>query len=339
MLWPNRFISSLITALIVHMSFLHMAWANPDPPKFTIRFSHVVKENTPKGLAAAHFAKLVNQRAKGRLTVEVYPNSSLYKDREEMEALQLGAVEMLAPSLAKFGQLSIRDFEVFDLPYIFPDKNAARIITQGPIGKSLFSQLEPRGIRGLAYWDNGFKIMSSNSPLRLPTDLKGKKMRIQPSKVIHEQMTTLDATPIPLPFSDAFNALKTGVVDGTENPPSNLFSQNMHAVQRYVAVTNHGYLGYAVIINKKFWDSLPNDLKQIIERSLQEATILNNTHSESLNKQALDDIQKSGLSVVHYPTEAELDAWRKALSPVHSAMEGRIDKDLIATIKRAVQVK
>src|SRR5450830_1704232 len=216
----------LVAALAASVSF--GAWAQQP---IVIKFSHVVANNTPKGKGAERFKQLAEERTKGRVKVEVYPNSQLYKDKEELEALQLGAVQMLAPSLAKFGPLGVKEFEAFDLPYIFPTKQALYNVTEGPIGKGLLQKLEPKGITGLAYWDNGFKIMSANKPLHMPTDLRGQKMRIQSSKVLDAQMRALGANPQVLAFSEVYQALQTGVVDGTENPPSNMYTQKMHEVQ------------------------------------------------------------------------------------------------------------
>ena len=202
-----------------------------------IKFSHVVAIDTPKGKGAEYFKKLAEERTKGKVKVEVYANSTLYKDKEELEALQLGAVQMLAPSLAKFGPLGAREFEVFDLPYIFDDYAELHKVTQGPIGAGLLKKLESKGIIGLAYWDNGFKVMSANKPLRTPEDFKGLKMRIQSSKVLEAQMRALGAIPQVMAFSEVYQALQTGVVDGTENPPSNLYTQKMHEVQKYVTLS------------------------------------------------------------------------------------------------------
>jgi C4-dicarboxylate-binding protein DctP len=202
-----------------------------------IKFSHVVAKETPKGKAAEKFKELAEAATKGRVKIEIYPNSTLYKDKEELEALQLGAVQMLAPSLAKFGPLGVKEFELFDLPYIFPDKAALDRVTDGPVGRELLKKLEPKGIVGLAYWDNGFKVMSANRPLRVPADMKGLKMRIQASKVLDEQMRSLGANPQVMAFSEVYQALQTGVVDGTENPPSNLYTQKMHEVQKHLTVT------------------------------------------------------------------------------------------------------
>src|SRR6266403_1793386 len=192
-----------------------------------IKFSHVVAPNTPKGKGALKFQELAEKYTNGKVKVEVYPNSSLYKDKEELEALQLGAVQMLAPSLAKFGPIGVKEFEVFDLPFILPDKAALRRVTDGPLGKRLLKLLEPKGMVGLAYWDNGFKLMSANKPLREPEDFKGLKVRIQSSKVLESQMRALGAIPQVMAFSEVYQALATGVVDGTENPPSNEYTQKM----------------------------------------------------------------------------------------------------------------
>jgi C4-dicarboxylate-binding protein DctP len=299
-----------------------------------IKFSHVVAVDTPKGKAAARFKELAEKATKGRVKVEVYPNSTLYKDKEEMEALQLGAVQMLAPSLAKFGPLGVKDFEVFDLPYIFPDKSVLYRVTEGPIGKGLLKKLETKGVTGLAYWDNGFKVMSANKPLLHPADFKGLKMRIQSSKVLDAQMRALGANPQVMAFSEVYQALQTGVVDGTENPPSNLYTQKMNEVQTDVTMSNHGYLGYAVIANKKFWDGLPSDIRGELEGAMKEATKYANAIAQQENDKAMEAVKKTGKTKVYVLTDAEKAEWRKALAPVQKQMESRIGKDLIQAVNK-----
>ncbi|NVM75052.1 C4-dicarboxylate-binding protein DctP [Duganella sp. SG902] len=299
-----------------------------------IKFSHVVATDTPKGQAAERFKQLAEKATNGRVKVEVYPNSQLYKDKEELEALQLGAVQMLAPSLAKFGPLGVKEFEAFDLPYIFPSKTALYNVTEGEIGKSLLKKLEPKGITGLAFWDNGFKVMSANKPLRAPADFKGLKMRIQSSKVLDAQMRALGANPQVLAFSEVYQALQTGVVDGTENPPSNMYTQKMHEVQKYVTVSNHGYLGYAVIVNKKFWDGLPADIRTALDKAMKDATTFEKAIAQRDNDMALDAIKKTGKTEIYTLSVKEQAEWRKALLPVHQQMEGRIGKDLISAINK-----
>lgn len=299
-----------------------------------IKFSHVVANDTPKGKAAERFKELAEKATKGRVKIELYPNSTLYKDKEELEALQLGAVQMLAPSLAKFGPLGAREFEVFDLPYIFPTKDVLSRVTDGPIGKDLLKKLEPKGIVGLAYWDNGFKVMSANKPLHVPADMKGLKMRIQSSKVLDAQMRALGANPQVMAFSEVYQSLQTGVVDGTENPPSNLYTQKMHEVQKQVTVTNHGYLGYAVIVNKKFWDGLPADIRTSLEVAMKDTTKYANAIAQQENDKSLEAVKKSGKSTVYVLSDKEKAEWRKALLPVQKEMEGRIGKELIASVNK-----
>ncbi|HMV22240.1 MAG TPA: TRAP transporter substrate-binding protein [Rhodocyclaceae bacterium] len=297
-----------------------------------IKFSHVVAVDTPKGLAAEFFAKKANELTKGKVKVEVYPNSQLYKDKEELEALQLGAVQMLAPSLAKFGPLGVKEFEVFDLPYIFDDYNELHRVTQGAVGKQIMDKLEPKGIKGLAFWDNGFKSFSANTAIKTPADLKGKKLRIQSSKVLEEQIRTLGGLPQVMAFSEVYQALQTGVVDGTENPISNLYTQKMHEVQKHLTLTEHGYLGYAVIVNKKFWAELPGDVRGQLEQAMAEATKYANSIAREQNDKDLESVKKSGKTAVYAPTKEERLAFKKALVPVHQKMESRIGKEVIQAV-------
>ncbi|MGJ9416972.1 TRAP transporter substrate-binding protein [Massilia sp. CMS3.1] len=326
----------LLAAALILIASLGSAWAQAP---IVIKFSHVVAPDTPKGQAAERFKLLAEQFTRGRVKVEVYPNSQLYKDKEELEALQLGAVQMLAPSLAKFGPLGVKEFEAFDLPYIFPSKAALYAVTEGPIGRDLLRKLQSKGITGLAYWDNGFKLMSANRPLHVPADFRGLRMRIQSSTVLDAQMRALGARPQVMAFSEAYQALETGVVDGTENPPSNMYTQRMHEVQRHVTVSHHGYLGYAVIVNRKFWDGLPGDVRAALERAMVETTAFEKTIAQRDNDRALASIRKAGKTTVYYLTPQQHAQWRAALLPVHRQMEHRIGKELIDAIARETAKK
>lgn len=297
-----------------------------------IKFSHVVAENTPKGKGALKFKELAESRTKGRVKVEVYPNSQLFKDGEEMQMLQLGNVQLLAPSVSKFGPLGAREFEVFDLPYIFDNFDELHKVTQGPIGQTLFKKLDSKGIVGLAYWDNGFKDMSANKPLKTPADFRGLKMRIQSSKVLDGQMRALGATPQVMAFSEVYQALQTGVVDGTENPPSNLYTQKMHEVQKYLTLSDHGVIEYAVIANKKFWDGLPADIRSTLDGAIKDATKFANDIAKQENEEALANVKAAGKTQIITLTPDEKKAWKKALLKVHRDNEPSIGKDLIQEI-------
>ena len=294
-----------------------------------IKFSHVVAADTPKGKAADKFKELAEKYTDGKVKVEVYPNSTLYKDKEELEALQLGAVQMLAPSNSKFGPIGVREFEVFDLPYILPDLATLRKVTDGPLGTRLLKLLEPKGMTGLAYWDNGFKQMTANRKLIAPSDYKGLKFRIQSSKVIEAQFRTLGAIPQVMAFSEVYQALQTGVVDGQENTWSNIYTQKMHEVQKYATVTNHGYIGYVVVANKKFWEGLPPEVRAACEKAMKEATEFGNGQSAKENDDALADIKKSGKTEILTLTAEQDAAMRKAMMPVYKEVASRVGQPLI----------
>ncbi|MCK1456427.1 TRAP transporter substrate-binding protein [Bradyrhizobium sp. 35] len=294
-----------------------------------IKFSHVVATDTPKGKASEKFKELADKYTGGKVKVEIYPNSTLYKDKEELEALQLGSVQMLAPSNSKFGPLGIREFEVFDLPYILPDLKTLRKVTEGPLGARLLKLLEPKGITGLAYWDNGFKQMSANKKLVTPADYQGVKFRIQSSRVLQAQFKALGSLPQVMAFGEVYQALQTGVVDGQENTWSNIYTQKMHEVQKYITESNHGYIGYVVIVNKKFWDDLPADIRDQLTKAMKEATDFNNTQSQKENEDALVEIRKSGKSEIIKLTPEQDEAMRKAMEPVYKDAAGRVGQPLI----------
>lgn len=300
-----------------------------------IKFSHVVAADTPKGKASEFFAKRAAELTKGKVKVEVYPNSALYKDGEEMSSLQMGSVQMLAPSLAKFGPLGVKEFEAFDFPFMFDDTDELHKITQGPVGAAMLAKLEPKGIKGLAYWDNGFKSFSANTPLKNVADYKGKKFRIQSSKVLEEEIRSIGGIPQVMAFSEVYQALQTGVVDGTENPISNFWTQKMHEVQKHLTLTNHGYLGYAVIANKKFWDGLPADVRGQLEQAMKEATVYANKIAQEENDMSLAGVRKSGKTVVYEPTKEERFAVKKAMAPVHIKMAERVGKETLQEFYKA----
>jgi C4-dicarboxylate-binding protein DctP len=313
------------------------ASARADEP-IVIKFSHVVAPDTPKGKAALKLAQLAEERTHGRVKIEVYPNSQLYKDKEELEALQLGAVQMLAPSVSKFGPLGIKEFESFDLPYIFPSVDALRRVSDGPIGKSLFAKLEPKGIIGLGYWDNGFSVITSNKPIRKLEDFKGLKMRIQSSKVLEATYRSLGALPQVLAFSEVYQALQTGVVDGGENTPSNIYTQKFHEVQKYLTVSDNTYIGYALIVNKNFWEGLPPDVRGELHSAVKDATAYCNSIAETENAEALAKIKASGTVEFYTLSPQEKAEWRKGLLKVHEEMAPRIGKDLIQAIYKETGV-
>ena len=281
-------------------------------------------EATPKGLAAQRFKALTEQRSSGRIQVLIYPDGQLYGDQDEMQALQLGAVDMLAPSLSKFGRIGFPEFELFDLPFLFGRVADVRRITEGALGKRLLERLGRQGLTGLGFFDNGFKQMSANRPLLAPADFAGLRMRVQASRVIAAQMRALGAQPVTLAFSETRRALETGVVDGTENPISNFWTQGMHEVQSDLSLTEHGYLGYAVVVNQRFWQSLSAVDSTLVGEALREALAYGNEIADTQNDKALAALRQAGTTRIHSLSEAQRTRLRQTVEPVHKALVSRI---------------
>ncbi len=300
-----------------------------------IKFSHVVAPDAPKGKAAILFKELAEKYTNGRVKVEVYPNSSLYKDKEELEALQLGSVQLLAPSISKFGPLGVKEFDIFDLPFLMSDDAHARQMMASPMMADLNKKLEAKGVAPLAYWDNGAHVYTCNKPLILPDDFRGLKMRIQGSKVLEAVTRELGALPQILPFSAVYQSLQTGVVDGEDNVPSNILTQKFYEVQKYLTVSHHGRLTYALVTNKAFWNTLPEDVRTQLDRAVKETTEFFNVTAAKDNADALEKIKASGKTEVHVLTEAERKAWIAKLMPVHTEMQSRFGKEFIERIYKA----
>lgn len=294
-----------------------------------ILFSHVVSDDTAKGKAALKFKELAEARTAGKVRVEVYPNSQLYKDREEMDALKLGAVQMLAPSLSKLGG----DFEVFDLPFMFKDHASFRKVVDGKIGSKMLQSLEPSGIKGLAYWDNGFKVFTANRPLQSTADFQGTKIRVQASKTLVQQMKIVGAVPSVSPLINVYDALRSGQLDGQENTPVNIYSQHLHEVQSQLTVSNHGYLAYAVVVNSAFWEKLPTDIRRNLEGAMRDATAFEKSIAEAENTRALERIKASGKMNVYTLSAQEISQWQTTLNPLALASQVGIPSKLVSDIK------
>ncbi len=293
-------------------------------PSLRIRFSHVVANDTPKGIAVQRFQQLVHTRSGGDVAVVIYPRAQLYGDVDEVQALQLGAVEMIAPSLSKFGRMGFPEFELFDLPFLFASTADVATVTKGPVGRQLLRQLERIQLFGLGYLDNGFKHMSANKALIAPGDFVGLRMRVQSSRVIAAQMKALGAQPVALPFGETQRALAAGVVDGTENPVSNFWTQGMHTVQSHFSLTQHGYLGYAVVTNQRFWTGLSAAHRQLLAGALADALAYGNAIAQQENDKALQALQQAGTTVIDPVSDEQRQALRLAVQPAYDDLEQRI---------------
>lgn len=325
-----RFLTHLLAALMAVTTFQS---ARADAP-LVIRFSHVTAPASPKGQAAERFAHLVATRTAGKVRVDIYPNSQLYGDQDEIAALQMGNVEMLAPSLTKLKVLHVPEFEVFDLPFLFQDLDAAHRVTQGPIGQSMLAKLDKQGVVGLAIWDNGFKQISANRPVHTPADTVGLTLRIQPSKILEAQMRVMGAKARVIPFNEVYGALKTGAIDGAEGPVSNFYTQNLHQAQKYLTLSNHGYLGYGVLVNKNFWNSITPEIRIALEGAMREATTFANDTAQRNNDDALAALQMTNATQIITLRPDEKITWQHVLSRVQQVASTRIPKDLIDRIHK-----
>jgi C4-dicarboxylate-binding protein DctP len=304
-----------------------------------IKFSHVVANDTPKGKGALKFKELAEKYTNGKVKVEVYPNSQLFKDKEEMDALQLGSVQMLAPSTAKFAPLGVKEFEALDLPWLFKDDATYAKAMKGAVGTWLFKKLEAKGITGLGYWDNGFHMVSANRPLLNPADFQGLKVRISGSKIADRYFRDVGAIPQIMAFSEVYQALQTGVVDSCENTPSNYLTQKFFEVQKDITVSYHAHLQYAVIVNTKFWNGLPADIRAQLTKAMDEATDYTNSIAHEENVDALAKIKASGKTNLHYLTDAQKAAWQKAMRPTYTWAKGRVGQEVLDLIAKELNVQ
>lgn len=299
-----------------------------DDQLIKIKFSHIVADNTPKGIGAKRFKQLVEERLKGKVVVEIYPNAQLYDDNKVMEALLLGDVQLAAPSLAKFKKYT-KKLQVFDLPFLFKDIHAVDRFQSGKVGQKLLTSMEKYGYLGLTYWHNGMKQLSANTELRIPADAKGLKFRIQQSDVIQAQFQAVGASPQKLAYTEVYNALQTGVVDGQENTWSNIRSKKFYEVQKYFSETNHGVLDYLIVSNAKFWRGLPADIRIELEKILVEVGKEVNQLAQEIGKKDRQTVIDSGRTNVLQLTADELAQWRTAMQPVWKQFEDDIGKEVI----------
>jgi C4-dicarboxylate-binding protein DctP len=326
---------------IIFGAALALAFATPAMAQspIIVKFSHVVTNDTPKGKGALKFKELAEKYTNGKVKIEVYPNSTLYKDKEEIEALQLGSVQMLAPSTAKFAPLGAKEFEALDLPWLFKDDATYDKAMKGEVGKWLFQKLESKGISGLAYWDNGFHLVSANRPLLNPADFQGLKVRISGSKIADQYFRILGSIPQIMAFSEVYQALQTGVVDGCENTASNYTTQKFDEVQKDITVSYHAHLQYAVIVNAKFWKGLPDDIRTQLNKAMAEATDYTNSIAQQENTDALEQIKKNGKAKLHYLTDDQKKAWQAAMAPTYKWAKGRVGGEVLDLVAKELDIK
>ena len=321
-------ITNLFTAItFVAVTSLFSFSASAQTP-IVIKLSHVVAENTPKGLASLKFKELAEKKLPGKVQIQVFPNSQLFGDAKELEALLLNDVQIINPSLSKFDRYT-KKIQVFDLPFLFKDSKSAQSFQGSKEGQALLKSMEDKGLIGLAYWANGMRHFAANKDFTVPADIKGLKFRIQASDVYESIMKAFGASGQKMAFAEVYQGLQTGVVDGQENTFSNMYSQKFHEVQKTIVETNHGILDYMVVVNAKWWNGLPADIKKGLTEAMNEATIYNNKISQEKNDEARKAIVDSGKTKIKILTDAQLAEWKKAVAPVYAQFENDIGADLI----------
>lgn len=285
--------------------------------QIVINFSHVVAENTPKGQAAEKFAKLVEEKTDGKVKVEIFPNGVLYAEGEEVNALMRGEVQMIAPAYSNMTEL-LPQWLILDLPYIFRDDQHVEAVLHGEIGKELLDELKIHHIKGIAFWSNGFKQMTSNRrSLRTPMDFYGQRFRIMPSQALEDQFQELGVKTNAMPFNQVYRNLENKYLDGQENTISNIYSKRFYKVQQYLTISNHGYLGYSVMMNQEFWDSLPKEIQQEIQEAMDETTDWLFTESKEINEQQLNLIKSTSDIQIYELSEQERDNWIDFFRPLY----------------------
>lgn len=297
-----------------------------------IKFSHVNSDNTPKGFGALKFKELAEKRLSGRVKVEVFPNSSLFGDEKELEALLLGDVQILAPSMSKLHKYT-KTLQLFDLPFLFDDMAAVDRFEATPTGQNLLKSMESKGITGLAYLHNGMKQLSANKRIENPADAKGLKIRVQASDVLEAQIKALGATPQKLAFSEVYQALQTGVVDGQENSWTSIYTTKVYEVQPFITESNHGVMDFLVIVNTGWWKKLPADVREGLQQAMKEAVAEANAATEKMHQDSKQKIIDSGRSQIVTVSKEQLAAWRKAVEPVYKQFEREIGARLIEEAK------
>lgn len=295
-----------------------------------IKFPHVTAPATPKGQGADLLKKLVNERLGGRVRIDVFPAGQLMSDDDSLEALAFGEVQMIAISLSKFDRLT-KQFQVFDLPFLFDGIEAVERFQNGPSGQKLLTNLEEKGFTGLGFWHNGMKQFGGPHPFHKPSDAARLKFRIQESDVLQAQIMALGASPQKMSFGEVYQALQTGAIDAQENTWSNIYSQKFFEVQDGLTESNHGYLGYFLAVNTDFWNELPADIRVELSGIIKEVTDAVNLNASKINDEARQTLITTEGKVITVLTPEEIAAWRQTMRPVWDQFEDEIGVEMIAT--------
>ncbi|MBB5179708.1 C4-dicarboxylate-binding protein DctP [Planomicrobium koreense] len=301
----------------------------------TIKFSHVVAENTPKHQGALAMKEYIEAESDGKITVEIYPNSSLFGDQDEYQNLVSNNVQFIAPDLSKFVGNNPQ-FNVPSLPFLFDNDDEAIAFWDGEKGTEILGSLEADGVLGLKMWPNGGKHVTNNErAITSPADFKGLKFRTQGGQVLEAVYSTLGAGSESIPFSELYTALDQGVVDGQENTFSNIESKKFDEVQEFMTIMNHTRVDYAIFTNTEFWEGMNEETKAIVEAGVEEGTKVAREEALTLNEKALELIKERGEIEITELTPEQVEEFKTALEPIYEEFEEEIGADVYEAAREA----
>lgn len=300
-----------------------------------ITYGHGFNPGTPQALAADEFKKRVEEESNGKVIVNVFPAGQLGSAREMYESVQMGVQQIALLPTARISGFC-KELQIFDMPFLFPNKETAYKIFDGPEGKEILGALESSGIKGLAIYEDGFKQFTCNQKIEKASDFKGLKFRTMESAIIMEQFKAMGANPVPVDFGELYNALQQKTVDGQENPLVTIESVRLYEVQKYLLMSNHAYLGHIFLASKDWLENLPEDISEIITRNAQEIAVWERELVAKEEEGYLKTIKDSGTVVTEISEEAA-NEMRELMKPVYKIAEDVIGKELVDKVVNAAQ--
>jgi tripartite ATP-independent transporter DctP family solute receptor len=281
----------------------------------TIKFANQNSAGHPVILGMEKFKEVVEAKSGGKIKVNVFPGGALGNDQANVSAVQGGSLEMVSLNSGILAS-QVKDFAVFDFPFMFANEKEADAVVDGAFGKKMHDKLLEKGIVGLGYYELGFRNMSNGKrPINKLADIEGLKLRVIPNPINVDWVKALGANPTPLPFPELYAALEQKAVDGQENPVATINSAKLYEVQKHLVMTNHQYNPQSVLISKKFYDTLSAAEKKIVEEALAESVKFQRAQSRNQVASITENLKKNGMQITTLPA-AEMTALREKMKPV-----------------------
>jgi tripartite ATP-independent transporter DctP family solute receptor len=325
-----RKLTLMLVAVLLVMSVATLAGASN--VEFKLKFAHESPTSNARHKAAVYFAEQVEKNTDGRVQVTVYHSGQLGGERQLIEALTIGGVDFTVAGAGMFAAYAPA-LELIEMPYVFPDYETAHRVIDGPIGQKLTAPLIERGIRVLAFWENGFRHITNNvRPINGPADLKGIKIRTNKSKMRMETFSAFGASPVPIDFPELYMALSQGVVDGQENPLSNIYPSKFYEVQKYLSMTGHVYGALPMAVSERAWNKLPADLQEGIRKAAIEAGAYHRALIQEEDNSLLEALKEEGM-IVNVPPS--LKPFQEIALQIWATKEAEFGKELVEELLRA----